>query len=234
MELRIELARDLHRARDDAGSSLRQVARAAGVSTRTLRQLEAVERDPGVEVMARVSAALGGRLRLWYEPGTGVAVHDRYQAPAIGALVKLARAAWRPTLEVGVTDPVRGVIDAVLEHRQDPIVLAVESESDLRRIEQQVRWAAAKAGALATARASAGDGRHVSRLLLLRSTRSTRAVAATYADVLRAAYPASSAMAAEALRGREPWPGAAIVWCEAGPERARILDGPPRGVLVGR
>ena len=42
-------------------------------------------------------------------------IHDRHQAAMIGALVQGLGPAWTSTLEVAVHEPVRGVIDAVLE-----------------------------------------------------------------------------------------------------------------------
>jgi hypothetical protein len=37
-----------------------------------------------------------------------------------------------------------------------------------------------------------------------------------------------------ALRGEAPWPGSAIAWMQLERGSARLLDGPPRGVAVGR
>jgi hypothetical protein len=113
-------------------------------------------------------------------------------------------------------------------HEQDPLV-AVEAQSELRRLEQQIRWAHAKSEALAEAR-----GRPASQLLLLRSTRSTRAAVAEHAATIRAAYPARAADAFAALTGIAPWPGAAVLWCDVEPGRARIRPIPPRGITAGR
>src|SRR5687767_4482596 len=105
----------------------------------------------------------------------------------IGALLRWLHAIWRPTPEVGVPRPGGGVIDGVLEAPEPPIV-ACEAQSDLRRLEQQVRWSRAKADALGQARRA-----EVSRLLLLRNTARTRAVAYEYETVLATAYPARAA-----------------------------------------
>lgn len=234
IELRLDVAKQLLEARRDAGLSVRQLASAAGVGGATVAEIESADRDPGVEVLARIAAALGGRLRLWIEPGTGVAIHDRHQAAMVGALTRALDRSWTSTLEVGVNQPVRGVIDLVLERPAPPVVVAVESESGLRRIEQQVRWARAKAEALAAARRVDGDERVVSQLLLLRSTAANRAVVATFRDVLSVAYPACMDTALAALTGRAPWPGPAIVWCVSDGSGARLLSEPPRGVDLGR
>jgi len=234
MEVRLELASALREARRDAGLSVRQLASAASVGPRTVAEVESATRDPGVEVMARIACALGGRLRLWMELGTGVAIHDRHQGAMSGALVRELHAAWLPTTEVAVHTPVNGVIDLVLVRQRPAQVVAVEAESGLRRIEQQVCWASAKAEALGLARGGADGPVPVSRLLLLRSTVATRAVAATYRDVLGVAYPARMVDALAALSGTAPWPGPAIVWCHSDASGARLLDGPPRNIDLGR
>jgi hypothetical protein len=41
-------------------------------------------------------------------------------------------------------------------------------------------------------------------------------------------------MAVNALRTGAPWPGDAIVWVRIDGDRVELLDGPPRGVTLGR
>jgi hypothetical protein len=66
----------------------------------------------------------------------------------------------------------------------------------------------------------------VSRLLIVRRTRSTRAVAEAYAGQLRVAYPAHPDDALAALTTPSaPWPGAALVRAEVAAGRARLLAG---------
>src|SRR5262249_10809598 len=129
---------------------------------------------------------------------------------------------------------VRGMIDTVLEDEWQPQVVAVEAESAIRRIEQQVRWAGAKAEGLAADRRRLGLMAPVSRLLLLRSTSTNRSIAATYPDVLETAYPARSSDALASLTGVSSWPGPAIIWCVTNGQTARLLPEPPRGIRVGR
>ena len=79
--------------------------------------------------------------------------------------------------------PFIGVIDIVLTDRSSPVTIAVEVYSELRRLEQQIRWSAEKADGL-TSRLSRDDPaspRTVSRLLVLRSTTATREIARTFA-----------------------------------------------------
>jgi transcriptional regulator with XRE-family HTH domain len=227
------VARSIREARRDSGLSARQLANAAGVSLHTVQDLEAARRDAGLEVLARVSEALGTPLRVWLEPGTGPAVHDKWQAPMLGALTRDLHRDWRPTMEVGVQEPVKGWIDAVLDRRRTGDCVATECESGLYRIEQQVRWARAKADALALARSAEDRPAAVSQVLLLRSTPTTRSIAAAYSDVLTAAYPAPMVDALAALTGTAAWPGPAVIWCHADRSGARLLDHPPRGIRVG-
>lgn len=229
-ELRQRLAHDITAAREDAGLSQRRLARAAGIASSTLNELERGTHDPSTEVLARVGEALGMDLSVRLYPGTGPLLRDHAQAAMNEALLRVLHGRWLPSLEVWVTRPVRGVIDLVLEPAGslEPLV-AVEAQSDLRRLEQQVRWAHAKSEALAGARE-----RTVSSLLLLRSTRRTRALVTEHAATVAAAYPATAAAAFAALTSPEPWPGAALLWCDVEHGRARVRATPPRNITIGR
>lgn len=136
--------------------------------------------------------------------------------------------------------PVHGVIDLVLHEPDEGVFVAGEAQSELRRLEQQVRWGHEKAAALPSsellARLPNADRRSVvSTLLLLRSTRATRELASTFRQLLAAAYPAPIEAALEALTGPStPWPVAALVWVRLDAHGTRILDRPPRGVELGR
>ncbi len=61
-----------------------------------------------------------------------------------------------------------------------------------------------------------------------------RELAETFATTLGAAYPARTGDALDSLRGRAAWPGDAIVWMRVEAGRGTLLDGPPRGVRLGR
>ena len=128
--------------------------------------------------------------------------------------------------------PVRGVIDLVLADRSARIAVPTELQSELRRVEQQIRWSVQKADALAATPELAGD--RVSRLLVVRNTAAMRETVRAAARTLAAAYPARAADAVASLTADRPWPGAALLWANVEPGQARILDGPPRGVTVGR
>jgi transcriptional regulator with XRE-family HTH domain len=231
------LASDLRTARLDAGLSLRQVAAAAGVSVSTVQAIEQSGVEPTLQVLARVSTALGLSLSVRLYPGSGPLIRDHAQTTMISALLVTLDGRWRPAPEVIVYRPVRGVIDLVLDDVMEGLAVACEAQSELRRLEQQLRWSRAKADALGLARnggESAGGRTRVSRLLLLRSTVQTRAVVAEYAPLLAAAYPARAMDVHAALHGHTPWPGDGILWCHVDHEKAHVLDRPPRGITVGR
>lgn len=223
-----DLARDLRQAREDAGISLRRLADAAGVSRSHIQAIETGARQPRLEALARVSAAMGMDLGFRLYPNSGPLIRDHIQAAMIEEMQAIIHRRWHPLPEVPVHRPVRGVIDLVLDDGGETLV-ACEAQSELRRLEQQLRWSRAKTDALAEAR-----GRPASRLLLLRSTRTTRAVAAEYAATIGSAFPARTADAYAALVGEEPWPGDAIVWCRVERGQTRVLPQPPRGIAIGR
>jgi hypothetical protein len=131
--------------------------------------------------------------------------------------------------------PVRGFIDAVFERRDDPLLVVTEFESALPRLEQQIRWAAEKASAIASSElVRAGPVPPTSRLLVLRSTEATRTVARTFERTLRTAYPSRTREAVDSLVTGSTWPGESIVWVRIEGDRVELLDGPPRGVSLGR
>jgi hypothetical protein len=146
---------------------------------------------------------------------------------------------WKRLLEVSVTRPARGSIDLVLADPLEGVVVATEFQSDLRRLEQQIRWAADKAASLPSSEAwplisGAGPAPRIYRCLVLRSTARTRELARRFEDVLRAAYPARTTAVVNAIIGTEPWPGDGIAWCRVERGVAELLAGPPRGVALGR
>jgi hypothetical protein len=155
------------------------------------------------------------------------------------ALLAIVHPSWHRLVEVAVRRPARGFIDVVLGRTDGPII-ATELHSELRRIEQQIRWADDKAASLPSADAwtflTHGSGNAaISQLLVLRSTRATRDLARSYALTLAAAYPARAEDAVEALiQPDRAWPGAALIWADVADGKARILPTPPRSVAFGR
>jgi len=234
-----ELARafgsEVRRLREDAGLSQTAVSRAAGVSQGLVSFVEAGQVKPTIETMAALGAALGADLGIRLFPGAGVPLRDRFQARMLEALLQIVHPAWHAHPEVGVTRPARGFIDTVLV--RGPTVVVTEVQSELRRLEAQLRWHEEKTAGLPSSLLwrYLGDEPTVSRLLLLRSTRTTRELARRFEQTLAAAFPAraTDALAALTSDGRQ-WPGAAILWVRVEGRTVEILLGPPRGVRLGR
>ncbi len=218
--LRRSLAEDIERLRADAGLSVAALAKAAGVDPGYLYRILAGTERPSQETYARLAVALGADLSCRLYPDTGPLVRDRHQARMLEALLGVLHPRWRTHTEVAVRRPSRGWIDAVLHDPHEAVVVAVEIQSELRRLEQLVRWSAEKAASLPSwvGWASLGDEPRRSSLLIVRRTRTTRAVASSFAGQLRAAYPAHPDDALAALTAPAPWPGAALMWS--------IVDGP--------
>ena len=233
--LRRAVADELHRVRLDEGLSLRQVGAAAGLHPSHLPRLEAGERQPSLDSLVAVAAAMGHDVSIRLYPGTGPRVRDHIQVRMIEALLASLHPRWIARLEVAVYRPVRGVIDVVLQDRESGDVVAGEGHSVLHSVERQVRWAGQKADALASARGWLWSDRQdqpaIGRLLLLRSTAAMRSMVQAVPVTFETAYPARTKDAMDALTTSErPWPGHAIVWVQVDGAATRLLAGPPRGV----
>jgi len=135
----------------DAGLSIRRLAAEAGIDDGYLGQVERGEREPSLTVLVTIATALGGDTHVRLYPGTGPRLRDPIQARIVEALLRAAHPRWLPRVEVAVFRPARGVIDVVLQDRETPTVVAIEVHSELRRLEQQLRWAGEKAASLPTA-----------------------------------------------------------------------------------
>jgi hypothetical protein len=107
------------------------------------------------------------------------------------------------------------------------VLLVSELQSELRRLEQLVRWREAKADSLPSWKGftDLGGEPEISRLLVLRQTRATRRVANDFARQLRVAYPAHPDDAVAALTGTTPWPGPAMAWMVIERGAARLVTG---------
>lgn len=239
-ELSNKVGAELRTLREDAGLSQARVAEFAGVSQSLLSLLERAKVEVTLPTLSAVAAALGATVSTGIYPDTGPPIRDHIQARMIEALLRALHRRWRRFVEVPVQQPARGVIDLVLHEPDEQIMVATEAQSEMRRLEQQLRWSRAKAGALVSSELVAQLGeanrpRSVSSLLLLRSTRATRELAISFRELLTTAFPAPYDAAIEALRGPiAPWPGPALVWLQVDPAETRILDRPPRGVDLGR
>jgi transcriptional regulator with XRE-family HTH domain len=236
--IRLHLGEEVRRHRLDAGLTLTKLAAVTGVDRSHLGRIESGAASPSLDALVAIGVALGADLSLRYFPGAGPRVVDRFQAPMVEALIRELDPRWLVRLEVPVIRPTRGVIDAALTDGISGTAVAAEFQSEFRRVEQQIRWNNEKADGLfdRLAEEAGTDIRPiVSRLLVLRSTIATREIARRYEATLATAYPARTADVVEALAGPpRGWPGPGIVWMRVERGSAVLLDGPPRGVRLGR
>ncbi|HKF85834.1 MAG TPA: helix-turn-helix domain-containing protein, partial [Candidatus Limnocylindrales bacterium] len=223
---------EIRQMREDAGRSQRSVASVAGIARSHLTEVEDGDAEPSLLVLERIGMALGADLGVRYFGNTGPRIRDHLQVAMSETLLRELHARWRATPEVPVYRPVHGVIDLVLEDRAAGATVATELHSQVRRVEQQIRWQTQKADALASQPDQAG--RTMSRLLILRNTQANRDTARAAAETFGAAYPARTRDAVASLREGSAWPGPAIAWVRVEGEGGRLLDAPPRGIAVGR
>jgi transcriptional regulator with XRE-family HTH domain len=216
---------DLRRLRGDAGVSRAQLAAAAGVDLAYVCRIEDGRERPSLDVIVRLAMVLGADVSTRLYPNTGPSIRDRHQARILEALLAHLHPRWRAYPEVAVRRPSRGWIDAVLHEPRAGIIVATEIQSDLRRLEQLLRWFPEKVASLPSWEgwAQLGPVSGTTQLLLVRSTRATRQVGREFRRQLAAAYPAHPADAIASLTGTAEWPGAALVWAEIEPDRVRFI-----------
>jgi transcriptional regulator with XRE-family HTH domain len=231
------LGAEIRQLREDAGLSKAIVARVAGIDPALLRGVERGEYEASSITLARIAAALGAEASTRLFPSAGPPIRDRFQARMIEAFLRHLPADWYRSPEVPVHRPVRGVVDLVIAHRPSNLVACLEAHSELRRLEQQIRWALAKAEALRSSpiwpflAPDPADPPPISSVLLLRSTTATRDLARTFRDTLRAAFPADPASIHAALADpTQTWPGNGILWVRVDGSEATLLPSWPRGL----
>jgi transcriptional regulator with XRE-family HTH domain len=210
------------------------VASASGVSASHYCEIEAGTAFPSLETLVRISVALGRRPSFGLFPDSDPLVVDRRQAPIVEALVRALHPRWSGMLEVPVYRPVHGVIDLVITETTQREIVAVEVQGGIQRFEEMVRWNGQKADALLESGPVdiSGPGPvRVSRLLVLASTETNRAVVRSLERSLRTAYPAPSAEILRALTHPDvPWPGSGVIWAAVEGAGARLLRDDPRGL----
>src|SRR5919108_4776489 len=168
---------DIRRLREDVGMSQRQLSEQAGIDHGFLARIESGERLPSLATLNAIALAMGGDLSVRIYPGTGPVIRDRVSAAMTSGLIDVLHPRWMRFVEVAVHRPARGVIDLVLHEPGLRLVIGAEVESDLRRLEQEVRWAAQKAESLPSSdlwRFGPDEQPSISRMLLVRSTVRTR------------------------------------------------------------
>jgi transcriptional regulator with XRE-family HTH domain len=234
----LEIGEQVRRLRLDAGVSLSELSRMVGVHRSHIARIESAAVHSSLAVLTAIGVALGADLSVRYFAGSGPRLHDRFQAAMIEGFLPELDPRWLTELEVPISRPARGVIDLVLADRLGPVVVATEAQSQIVRLEEQIRWASEKAAGLADhlQRMDLGPTeRSISQLLILRSTVATREIAVKYRATLAVAYPARTASVVRALTSpTTAWPGAGIVWMRLEGGRAVLMPHPPRGVDLGR
>ena len=238
-DLRRSIGASLQGLREDSALTRTRVGLAAGVDRTFLGRIEAGDRAASLATLSAISTVLGAELTVRVYPTTGPRIRDRIQAAMVEAFIRLLHPRWTASPEVPVFRPARGVIDLAMTERSGPTIVATEMQSELRRLEQQVRWHREKEASLPSADMwpfVAADGvPTTSRLLVLRSTRATRELAQSFESTLRAAYPARVVDVVAALTAASgPWPGPGLVWMRLEGSEVRLLEAPPRGVRLGR
>lgn len=237
-EIRRAFGRQLRDDRIDASLTQTSLAKAAGISRSHLCGIEAGASEASLTVMSSLADALGSELVVRMRPGTGPRIRDGIQARIAEELIRIAHARWQRFLEVPVHQPARGLIDLVFHDLTAAVMLATEIHSQLRRLEQLLRWANLKRESLPSSDMWSMAA-HLSRpttsgLLVIRSTQENRDVAERFRLQLASAYPARASDAYRALTtGDGAWPGAAILWAKVVGDSVRILDRPPRGMTLG-
>lgn len=212
--LRAGFGEDLQRLRQDVGVSQRALARVTGIAQSQISRIEAGLGTPSIETCSILGAGLGADLSIRLFPNTGPPIRDRHQARIVEALISVLDRRWKPWLEVGVRQPVRGWVDLVLADQAAATLAVTEVVSSIHRLEQLLRWSGAKADAIASApQWPFGTGTpEVTRLLVLRSTRANLALTETFHSTIHAAYPGDPWQAIAALTGDAAWPGSSVLW----------------------
>jgi transcriptional regulator with XRE-family HTH domain len=229
-ELRVRIGQQIAEARIDAGLTLAELARCAGIDPSFIGKIERGIASPSLDTLVALSACLGADVGVRLFRVIGPRLRDRFQAPMVEALIACVGAPWRARVEVPVP-AARGVVDVVLERDLDRLAVVCECHSELRRLELVLRRLHDKTEAVRGLRQPADAA---SSVLLVRSTVATRSIARAYEATFRAAFPARPADALAALRGDSAWPGSVLLWARVERGKAVILDGPPRGVRLGR
>jgi transcriptional regulator with XRE-family HTH domain len=221
---------DTVRLREDAGVTRAQLARAAGINDSYLFRIERGLAEPSIGTCVRLALALGADLAHRLYPTTGSTIRDRHQAPIAEEILGILSPRWRPFLEIAVRRPSRGWVDLGLHAPHESVFVATEIQSDLRRLEQLLRWSEEKAASLPSWEGFAHLGSpSISRLLVVRETRANRATAREFQRVLRTAYPAHGDDAIESLTRDAPWPGPTLLWAardRTRPSAYRIVSRP--------
>ena len=199
----------------------------SGIDPTYLGYIESGEREASLAVLSRVAAALGADVSLRIYPNTGPAIRDPHPGTDGRGVPRVAAHELAP-LPRG-----SGASAGPRRHRprdRTPVVGSSRQHRSafrLRRLEQQLRWAAEKTDALPSAAvwpALTGEPSRVRRRgsCSCRSTTSTRSLARSFPATFAAAYPADPRRAPRRAPRprRDRGPGTGMLWVD-GRGRAR-------------
>lgn len=211
-QLALRFGRELRVA--GMGMPQREIARRAGVSQSLVSRSTRGLVMPDLELMIRLSAAVGHRFGFKLYPADGVGLRDSGQLELAEIVRGEAHPTWRLALEVPVAPPPdRRAADMVLEHRLETI--ALEIERGLYDFQAQMRAAQLKRAAL-----SERLGRSVTLVVGVPDTPAARRALHPHSPTIRAALPVSSRRAWASLRSGEPIGGDALIWIRRRPTAA--------------
>jgi transcriptional regulator with XRE-family HTH domain len=216
------------------------LAAEADVDLSYITRIEDGRARPSIDVYARLSRALGADLAAHLYPNTGPTIRDRHQTRIVEKLLTIRHSRWKAHVEIAVHRPARGWIDLVLHDPTARLVVAVEVQSDISRLEQLIRWGAEKARSLPSWEHfdRLGPVDTVSQWLVVRSTRATHGIGDEFVGQLAAAFPAHPDDALLALETEAQWPGSALVWADVRPDAVRLVArrrraAPRHGTMAG-
>ena len=158
------------------------------------------------------------------------------------AFLAIVHPRWRRFVEVPVVGSVRGVIDCVLGHPAQPLMLAIEVQSPLRRAEAMLRRSSDKAEGLRRSESARALARRMERpgsrcrvSSCFVDDRQPGGRPGSREDVHRGLSGPHAGHALTALRDpAAAWPGPAIVWVRLHGRRATVMEWPPRRIILSR
>jgi DNA-binding XRE family transcriptional regulator len=225
-----ELRRAASRAGDElrahrlrAGLSQAAVARAIGISRSVICELEQGDPSISLTIWSRVTALLGGDLRIGVYAMGQPLLYDAAHARIVERLLRACHERWRVTVEATIPGPGGRSSDIRLEHDGD--VVLVEVESRINRLEEIVRECHAKRQAVATAELA----KRVHVALAIPRTNHHRLLVEANWSTFAAAFPVDGEALERALADPSiAWPGDGLIWAPRGPSERTPTSSPGR------
>jgi transcriptional regulator with XRE-family HTH domain len=186
------------------GLTLRDAARASGVSVSTIERIE--NGDPGAQLntVVAVADAVGLDFVAKLYPASASRLNDSEQLRIAQALAGIAHGRWQPGLEVRAGE--HGESADLVFYGPDEVL---HVEIDRRRLDHQAqhRRDSAKRDYLAL-----GESRPVRLVLVVVDTRSNRDAMRPHMSLIRRQFPAGSREVLRALREGTPLGRDGLLW----------------------